>query len=83
MPFFVGPLLCRDSNSLECCTQNRNESNYLKLALIMCGIATETKLLSIGNVNEKRRIVQGSGSIVRLEYTPLDISPANSPFFKG
>ena len=42
----------------------------------MCAIATKTKWLYTGNVNEKRRIVQGSGSIVRLEQSPLDISPA-------
>jgi hypothetical protein len=35
----------------------------------MCAIATKTKWLYTGNVNEKRRIVQGSGSIVRLSMT--------------
>ena len=46
----------------------------------MCAIATKTKWLYTGSVNEKRRIVQCSGSIVRLSMAASRVAdPGSNP----
>jgi hypothetical protein len=46
----------------------------------MCAIATKTKWIYTRIVNEKRRIVQGSGSIVRLSMAASRVAdPGSNP----